>query len=131
MKKNYERMLKKNKSRPKEINCLQHSKSTQNLNSRFRNKINESNLLVISNPSTSKTITPLDLNENLTKMKVGDLSSSRKDHNSFKIEEDKINLIENNSDIAKYKQIIAYNEFLKDENFNLRMTLEKQKVYIL
>lgn len=35
---------------------------------------------------------------------------------------------QSNSNTSKQGQIIAYNEFLKDENFNLRMALEKQKV---
>ncbi len=128
MKKNSENSSKKIINKTKENNKFQHSKSTQNLQSKFRNKFNEPNLLLVSNPSASKTITSRDLNDNLVKMKISDLSSPKSDPNMQKLEENLVNSIENHTDHAKYKQIIAYNEFLKDENFNLRMTVEKQKV---
>jgi hypothetical protein len=131
MNKNCENSSKKITHKTKDNHKLQPSKSTQNLQIKFRNKFNQPNLLLVSNPSTSKTITPRDLNNNIAKMKISELSSPVSDQNMQKLEENLANSIENHTDLAKYKQIIAYNEFLKDENFNLRMTLEKQKVKMI
>ena len=63
-----------------------------------------------------------DLKQSILKIESNNIkdSSIPKDHS--------IQTIQLNSNTSKYSQILSYNEFLKDENFNLRMSLEKQKV---